>query len=155
MMSAVYASAPPDRKTFALAALVFMSVFVCLTCSVHFASLTVKRQIGPRILPLLSHQLSFEEWPSLAMSLDFLAWDFFLGLSLVFAAPVFKGAGLTRRVRASMIVAGALCLVATLGPASGRLYIQFMGIAGYAFALPVACALLAMLFGQGRASESA
>lgn len=149
MMAAVYTYAAPDRKTVALMALAFMILFAVVTCSVHFASLTVGRQIDPVGLPNLPHQLSLEKWPTLAMSLDLLAWDFFLGLSVVFAAVVFKGEGRARSVRVSMLVAGTLCLAGTLGPASGYLQIQFLGIAGYAFSLTVACALLAMLFRHG------
>jgi hypothetical protein len=154
MTAAVYTYAAPDRKTSALTALAFIVIFAVLTCGVHFASLTVGRQIDPEVLPLLSHQLSFEEWPTLAMSLDLLAWDFFLGLSALFVARVFKGEALLR-VRVSLTVAGTLCLAGTLGPASGHLRIQYLGIVGYAFALPVACALLAMFFRKGQASDSA
>ena len=147
MMAAVYCYAPPDRKTHSLAALACMIVFVVLTCGVHFVSLTVGRQIEPKVVsPLLSQQLSFEQWPTLALALDLLAWDFFLGLSLLFAAPVFKGDGPPNRVRVSMIVAGMLCLAGVLGPALGQMHIQYLGIGGYAFVLPVACFLLAMLF---------
>ena len=153
LMAAVYAYAARDRKTFALAALAFMIIFAMLTCSMHFASLTVARQLGPATFPLFSRQLSFE-WPSLALCLDLLAWDFVLGLSLLFAAPVFKDAGLRGRVRVSLIVAGSLCLIGTLGPVTGNLRIQYVGIAGYIFALPVACALLAMLFRQASPSGS-
>ena len=149
MMAAVYAYAPPERKTFSLVALAFTICFSITTCGVHFASLTLGRQVDPKVLPLLFHQLSTGDWPTLAMSLDLLAWDFFLGLALVFAAPVFKGEA-TRRVRASMTAAGTLCLAGTLGPASGHLHIQYFGIAGYAFVLPLACALLATFFRQER-----
>src|SRR5215831_7450463 len=94
MMTAVYAYAPTDRKTFALTALAFMICSAVLTCGVHFASLTVGRQIDARGLPLLSHQLSVnEDWPTLAMSLDLLAWNFFLELALVCAARVFRSEG--------------------------------------------------------------
>ena len=148
LTAALYSYAPIERKTFALAALAFVVVFTVLICGVHFASLTVGRQIAAGALPLLSHQLNLEEWPTLAMSLDLLAWGFFLGVSLLSAATVFTGAA-SHRVRLSMIVAGVLCLAATLGPASGRLSIQYLGIAGCAFALPVACALLAMRFRKG------
>lgn len=152
MVAAVCACAPRDRMTFALTALAFIIVFTVLTSSVHFASLTVMRQGDPLVLPLLSRQLSFEPRPTLAMSLDLLAWDFFLGLSLVFAALVFSGGGLARRVRVSTIVTGTLCIVGTLGPATGHLGIQYVGIAGYTLALPVTCALLAMLFRRGEFS---
>jgi len=145
MMAAVYAYAPPYRKTCALTALAFIVALAVLTCGMHFASLTVGRQIESSALPGLSQQLSFG-WPTLTLGLDLLAWDFFLGLSMLFAAPVFKGDGLPKRVRVSMIVTGTLCLAGTLGPASGHLNIQYFGIAGYAFALPLACALLALAF---------
>jgi hypothetical protein len=85
------------------------------------------------------------------MSLDLLAWDFFLGLALLFVAGVFTGEG-SRRVRSSMTVAGMLCLAGTLGPTSGHLQFQYLGIAGYAFVLPLACALLAALFWRERKS---
>jgi hypothetical protein len=151
MMAVVYVNAPPERKTVSLAALAFIICFAVTTCGVHFASLTVGRQTDPRVLPLLSQQLSTGEWPTFAMSLDLLAWDLFLGLALVFAARVFRGEA-SRQVRVSMTAAGTLCLAGTLGPASGHMHIQYFGIAGYAFVLPLACALLAMFFWQKRSS---
>ncbi|MBV9301199.1 MAG: hypothetical protein JOY62_08040 [Acidobacteriaceae bacterium] len=96
MIAAVYSYAALDRKTFALAALAFITSFAVLTCGVHFASLTVGRQIEPRVFPALSHQLSIGHWPTIAMSIDLLAWDLFLGLGLVFAAPIFRGKGADR-----------------------------------------------------------
>lgn len=152
IMSAVYAYAPRGRKTLAAAALALVICFAVLTCAVHFVSLTVGRQIDPGLSPLLTHQLSFGEWPSVALSLDLLGWDFFLGLSLLLAAPVFTGDGASR-VRVSLMAAGTLCLAGTLGPASGHLEIQYLGIAGYAFILPAACALLAVFFSQVRAPD--
>ena len=112
----------------------------------HFASLTVGRQIDSKVFPLLSQQLSFGQWPTVALALDLLAWDFFLGLSMLLAGSAFKGDGLPNRVRVSMIVTWMFCLAGTLGPSLGNMHIQYLGIAGYAFALPVACVLLAMLF---------
>ncbi len=149
MMAGVYASASPERKAYSLAALAFAIVFAMLTCSVHFASLTVARQIASEAAPLLSAQLSFQ-WPSLALALDLLAWDFFLGLALLFAAPVFRGDRLQDMVRFGMYLAGALCLAGTLGPLLGRLWLQLPAIVGYAFVLPVVCALLAILFARPR-----
>lgn len=119
----------------------------------HFASLTVGRHVDPKGAVFLSRQLSSSEWPNLALSLDLLAWDFFLGLAIVFAAQVFVGEAAIR-VRVAMSVAGTLCLLGTFGPLSGHLHIQYLGIAGYAFALPIACALMAMFFRRVRTSDS-
>src|SRR5215470_9028371 len=42
IMAAVYAYAPPERKTFSLVALAFTICFSTTTCSVHFTSLTTR-----------------------------------------------------------------------------------------------------------------
>jgi hypothetical protein len=145
MIAAVHAYAPPDKKTYSLVSLALMIGFAVLTCGVHFASLTVGRQIESQAMPLLAQQFRFDTWPTVALALDLLAWDFFFGLSLLFATPVFKGDRHTR-VRVGMFMSGTLCLAGTLGPLSGHMRIQFLAIAGYAFVFPVACVFLAMLF---------
>src|SRR5215471_636806 len=54
MMAAVHACAAPECKTLAMASLSFIISFAVLTCSVHFASLTVGRKIDPTVSPLLA-----------------------------------------------------------------------------------------------------
>jgi hypothetical protein len=75
-----------------------------------------------------------------------LAWDVFLGLALLFAAPVFDAGGPHRTVRRSLWVGGALCLAGTVGPAVGHMRLQLLGVLGYAVVLPVIASLLARLF---------
>jgi hypothetical protein len=149
LMAAIYAYAPANRKTYALAALAFMIGFATLTCGVHFVALTVVRQLDPNVAPQLLRQLSFEtDWPNLVLTLDLLAWDFFFGLSMLFASRVFSGSGLHDKVRASMSLSGILCVLATLGPLTGKMRIPWLGIVGYAFVLPITCVFLFMLFGS-------
>ena len=152
LMAAVYAYAPPGNKTYALAALAFMVAFAVLTWSTHFVSLTVGRETASDAMSLLSRQLSFGEWPTIALSLDLLAWDFLLGLSLLFAARVFRGDRLHNTVRLALYVGGVLCLSGTLAPLSGHMWLQFPAIPGYAFVLPAACVPLAMLFDRSGSS---
>ncbi len=83
-----------------------------------------------------------------ARSFAVLAVVYVLGLSLLFAAPVFRGDRLQNTVRIAMYVDGALCLAGTLGPLSGHMWLQFPAIVGYAFVLPVVCVLLAVLFAR-------
>jgi uncharacterized membrane protein len=141
MMCAVHLCARPEQKAFTLAAISFAIAFATLTSSTHFASLAVARRLDPQADAGLILQLSFESWPTVALCLDLLAWDLFLGLSFVFAARVFAG-----RTRILMTACGWLCLAGFLGPASGHLKIQFLAIAGYGFVLPVACASAAFHF---------
>jgi len=151
LMAAVYRYAAPGRRIYGVVALCFMVAFATLTCSVHFVSLTAGRQIESSVFPQLWRQVSLYEWPSLALAVEFLAWHFFFGLAMLFAALVWQPA--RTYVRISMLTSGALCLLSTLGPLTGEMRIPWLGIAGYAFLLPVACVFLAVLFRRTTAED--
>jgi len=149
IMAAVHASAAPDQKAYSGAALAFMTLVVGLTCAVHFVDLTALRQVGAaRIV-----------WPSALYALELLGWDVFLGLSLICAAPVFQGNRLKRTISISLLVTGILCIVGTLGPATGDMRFQFIAVAAYGVLLPVTILFLAEDFHRadrvGRARPAA
>jgi hypothetical protein len=73
-MVAVHAYAPPDTKVYSLTALIFTILMGGITSSVHFVILTVSRQLEANSVSWL---LSFK-WPSVAYTLDILAWTGFL-----------------------------------------------------------------------------
>lgn len=85
MMAAVHAYAPRGAKTYSLAALCFMILLAGMTSSIHFVQLTVVRRIESAAIPPLS-LIFFSKWPSVLFAMDLLAWDWFLGLALLFAA---------------------------------------------------------------------
>ena len=89
-------------------------------------------------------------WPSRTYAAELLAWDVFLGLALVFAAPVFEGGDGERAVRRALWLCGGLCLVGTVGPLVGDMRLQLPGILGYAGVLPVLSFLLARRFARER-----
>jgi hypothetical protein len=134
---ALHAWALPDHKSFAV------------TCAVHFAILTLSHHpafAGKPWSPLI---FSFQ-WPSLAYSLDILAWDVFFPLGSFFAAATVRGSGLARLVRALLIVSAVLALVGLLGVPFANMQVRNVGIIGYAVFFPTASALLAVLFQRDR-----
>jgi hypothetical protein len=146
-MVAVHAYAPAEVKVYSLTALVFMILLAGITSSVHFVILTVSRQIetaGLTGVPLL---LSFK-WPSVAYTLDILAWDWFFALSMLFAAPVFKGGRLEIAVRILMIVSGVLSLAGLIGVPLADMQVRNIGIIGYAGVALVVFLLLGIVFGR-------
>lgn len=153
LMAGVCAYAQPGARACGVAALAFMALAAGMTCAIHFVQLTVVRRIDLTTTPGLS-VIFFTQWPSVFFALDLLAWDLFLGLSLLFAAPVFKGDGLQAAVRMALILAGTLCVGGILGPALGDLRFQLVGITGYAGVFPIACLLLAILFGRAVPNQS-
>jgi hypothetical protein len=140
LMAAVHAYAPPEYKIHGSVAVAFMVLLAGLTSSVHFVELTAVRQSATASLT----------WPSTAYALELLAWDLFLGLSLLFAAPVFRGGKLEDAVRTGLYVGGTLCIAGILGPATGEMRLQLVAIVGYAGVLPAVCLMLTMLFRRSR-----
>lgn len=155
VMVAVYAFAERSVKVYGLMALIFMSVCAAITTSVHFVMLTVSRQVQFTSLSWLSLVLSFK-WPSVIYALDILAWDWFYGLSLLFAALVFKGDRFQTAVRISMLVSGMLSIAGLIFLPFGDIQLRSIGILGYAGLGPVVYLLLAIVLGRAESrSEEA
>jgi hypothetical protein len=145
LMVAVHAWAPMHLKALSLTSVVFMSLLAGVTCSVHFAILTLSRQpefAGQAWLPLV---FSFE-WPSIAYALDILGWDVFFALSMFFAAPVFRGSRLAAWIRVLMIASGVLAVAGLSGVVVGDMQLRNIGIVGYVGVFLVVATLLAVLF---------
>ena len=145
LMATVHAWAPAEVKVFSLTALVFMALLAGLTCSLHFAILTLSRNPSFSGLPWMPLFLSFR-WPSVSYSLDILAWDGFFALSAMFAAPVFSGSRLATAIRVLLVISGALALAGLSGVILGDMQLRNVGILGYVGVFPVVALLLAVLF---------
>ena len=135
-MSVVHHHAAPERQISGVLALALSVIFAGITSTVHFVELTASRQLG----------VAGIVWPSAAYAAELLAWDWFLGLALIFAARVFAGGGAERHLRRAFLLSGVLALAGTVGPLVGDMRLQRIGIVGYAGVLPVAFFLLARYF---------
>jgi uncharacterized membrane protein len=136
LMAAIHETAERERRIFGGMALVFSGIMAGLTSAVHFVALTAGRQTDFTAL----------EWPSPLYAVELLAWDVFLGLSLLCAACVFVGPGVRAYARWSLVAAGGLSLAGVIGPVVGDMALQRVGILGYGLGLPVAALVLARFF---------
>jgi hypothetical protein len=118
--------APPRCADYALGALAFMSTCAVVTCTVHFAVLTLSRQPAFSGQAWVRDVFSFQ-WPSVAYALDILARDIFFPFA-------------------------ALAFVGLAGVPLSDMQVRNIGIIGYAVLFPAATALMARIFG---ASEGA
>lgn len=152
-MVAVHAFADPARRIFGLAALGFMVACVTVTSCVNFLLLLVSSSPGlfsdswrGLFLPC--------RWPAPAFVLDNFVWDWFFGISMLLAAPVFGGDPLQRGLRFLMVASGTLCLAGlawlAVSPAQGII----MGILGWGAAGPLVFVLLANVFTRTRPATS-
>lgn len=138
LMASICVTASQRRKIFGVIALSFGGIMAGLTSGVHFVALTAARQADFAGLA----------WPSTLYAVELLAWDVFLGLSLLSAAFVFTGTGIRAAARWSLVVAGGLSLLGTIGPLIGDMALQRIGILGYGVALPIASLIVARAFGR-------
>jgi hypothetical protein len=153
LMVVVHAWAPMHAKALSLISLVFMGLLAGVTCSLHFVILTLSRQpefTGQPWLPLV---FSFS-WPSIAYALDILGWDVFFALSMLFAAPVFRGSRLVAWIRVLMIASAVLALAGLSGVVAGDMQLRNIGIVGYVGVFLVVAALLVVLFYRARPLEA-
>jgi hypothetical protein len=146
LMTAVHAWAPPHAKVLTFVAVVFMALLAVLTCGIHFVVLTLSHKAAFQGQPW-SRVLVFK-WPSIVYALDILGWDIFFALSMLFAAPAFRGRGLAAWVRGLMIASGVLALAGLSGVALDNMQYRNIGIVGYVPVFMAVAALLAVLFHQ-------
>jgi hypothetical protein len=153
LMVAVHAWAPMQAKTLTLTSLVFMGLLAGVTSVVHFCVLTLSRQ--PEFVGRPWESLVFPfAWPSVVYALDILAWDVFFPLSMLFAAPVFRGSHLAAWIRVLMIASGVLSLAGLSGVVAGDMQLRNIGIVGYVGVFFVVAALLAILFYRATPQEA-
>ena len=154
VMAAVHASAERSVKVYSLMALAFMIVCAAITTSVHFVLLTVSRRVEFTSVSWFPLVLSYR-WPSVIYAVDILAWDWFYGLSLLFAALVFKGGRLQTALRIALAVSGALSLAGLIFLPFGDIQLRMIGIFGYAGMSPVVFLLLATVLGRAKTRSQA
>ena len=110
-MAAIHAYAPTELKAYSLLSLVFMSLAMGITSLINFAFFVI-----------LTHPVEFANAPWLSLffplnglgmagELDYVAWSWFFGLSMVLAAFVFREGRLEKTLRILMLASGIFPIV--------------------------------------------
>jgi len=149
-MVAVHTYASPNNKPYSLAALAFMIACVAVTSCINFSLFLVSSQ--PNLFSESWRALFLPcKWPVPAFVLDNFVWDWFFGISMLLAAPIFGGNTLKAALRLMMILSGALCLAGLVGLAVSPAQAIVVGILGWGAAGPIVFLLLAKMFGAVKA----
>lgn len=144
-MVIVHAYASANNKPFSLAALAFMISCVIITSCINFLLLLVSSR--PDLFSDFWQALFLPcKWPAPAFVLDNFVWDWFFGISMLLAAPIFGGSRLKNGLRLLMTTSGILCLAGLVWLAVSPEQAIFVGILGWGAAGPFVFLLLANLF---------
>lgn len=154
LMVAFHARAPAEGKAMAVLGIVFMGMCAVLTCSVHFAVLTLSPRPAFAAGDWPSLVFAFR-WPSVVYALDILAWDVFFPLAALCAACSVRGAGLVAVVRGLLFASAGFAFAGLAGVPLADMNVRNIGILGYAVLFPIAAALSALVFRRAMASASA
>jgi hypothetical protein len=140
-LTAVHNRTMAAGKTCSLIAVLLMFAAAGITSCVHLVVLVMSRI--PEAMRVAGHDFLFSfKWPSVVYVLDILAWDWFFGLSMLFAAVAFKEGRLEKSIRRLMLFSGLLSLAGFAGVPQGDMQVRNIGIAGYALLGPVAFLLI-------------
>ena len=142
LVFAIWCYADAARRLSALTALSIGSLAAILTMAVHFVQLTAVRQLW-RAGHLGDYRLV---WPSFLFAVEYFVWDILVGLTMVAAGFALSGGRAARPPRLAFLLGGVLCFVGSVGPFSGRMFVQNLAVLGYALVLPIAGALTVRVF---------
>lgn len=144
-MVAVHAYAAPNNKPYSLAALAFMIACVSITSCINFLLLVVSNH--PDLFSESWRALFLPcKWPAPAFVLDNFVWDWFFGISMLLAAPIFGGNTLKSALRLVMALSGVLCIMGLIWLAFSHEQAIIIGILGWGAAGPIVFLLLANMF---------
>jgi hypothetical protein len=145
LMSAIHLCTARPFRIFSLLGLGWMFITAGITVTVHFAELTVGRQLDASTRNTFAPIFDFK-WPALLWGIELGAWHLGFGLSVLFAAFAFQGNGREKAARIGLITTGLLCLFGLIGPVVGDLTWRLIGVFGYGVVFPIVGVLIARVF---------
>lgn len=136
----------PEGRVFTRTSFGLVVIFAALTSINRYVAMTVVRQsLDMGITEGLEWFMPYG-WPSIMAAIEVLAWGFFLGLALLFLAPAFRTGRLERAIFWTLILSGALSLVAVLGQILNSIPLNLLGVVAWGPGLILLFALLASWF---------
>jgi hypothetical protein len=148
MMASLHAVTPPFKRVLSQVSLGFTLLFALAVSINRFSQLGVVRQAAlTGRTEGISWFLAYGDY-SVLLGLEYLGWAWFLGLALLFAAPLFSGGRLDGWIRRLMVLYGALGIVSSIGFLLGN-WLSLLGFVAWGVVLYIITALLAVYFGRG------
>jgi hypothetical protein len=128
LMVEFYRASGAEQKSRSLLALILTACMATVTITNHFLYLTVLTPMfGVNAMP---SWLLLDGWPSLTKGLECVAWGFFLGLALLFAAAGTENWG-SKAIPWTLRVSGVMTLAGLTGPLTGNMQYYILATIGY------------------------
>lgn len=116
-----------------------MGCTILLTSVAHFTSITVTRQLITDGVNVPTY-LQIGYWPSLEMSIDYLAWGLFMGLAFITTGMALKqSTSVKSKLRITLYLCGCLCLLGLLGTVIINENCWYLAPLGYGLGTIIIC----------------
>jgi len=123
-----------------------ITILAALTCLTRIVQISlVPQALEAGKTDGLSWFLVYGELSAMA-DIEVLAWGGFLGLAMLFLAPVFRQRKLERTLFWTLIISGTLCLIGIVGKVLNIPALIFVGISGWGLGLTIATGLMVFWF---------
>ena len=152
VMASLHAITPIEKKVFSQIALGFTLLFAIAVSINRFTQLGVVQQsIAAGKVDGLNWFLPYGD-RSVMLGLEYMGWSWFLGLGLIFAAPLFTHGKLQRWLRGLLLLYGTLALVSSIGFLINSL-LSLLGFVAWGIILFMVTGLLAVYFRKAQTGE--
>jgi hypothetical protein len=147
LMGCLHTTTPPKKKVFSQISLAFTLLFVMAVSINRFTQLGVVRQ------SIMSGGVQGVDWflpygdHSIMLGLEMMGWGWFLGLALLFAAPLFAHGKLDRWLCGLLLLYGVLGLISSIAYLLAS-PLSVVGFVAWGLILFIITALLAVHFRQ-------
>jgi hypothetical protein len=110
-IASIYAYAPRGSKVYGMLSLVFMSLAMGITTVINFSFFVTLTHHDQMVGTIWLSLIFPSTQPRMLGQVDYLAWGWFFGLSMIMAAPIFSEEGLEKAIRILMTATGILTIV--------------------------------------------
>lgn len=149
LMACLHTVTPAERKAFSQICLAFTLLFAIAVSINRFTQLGVVRQsIASGTAPGVDWFLPYGDH-SIMLGLEMMGWGWFLGLAMLFAAPLFSKGKVELWLRGLMILYGVLGLISAVAYLMAS-PLSVVGFVAWGLVLFIITALLAVYFRQGQ-----
>lgn len=149
LLAGLHYQTPEGQRLYTLCALSFMLALCVVTMGLHFSILTLSHLPAFSGPPWSTLVFPFR-WPSLAYAADILAWDVLWPLSMVPLALSFRGSGLARWIRGTLLLSALLAALGLMGVVTANMQYRNLGILGYVPVFMVSLIFIAVLLRRQR-----
>ncbi|PKO12213.1 MAG: hypothetical protein CVU39_25415 [Chloroflexi bacterium HGW-Chloroflexi-10] len=145
MMAGLHTITPTPKKVLSQISLGFSLLFALAVSINRFSQIGVVRQaVMAGKVEGISWFIAYGDY-SIFLGLEYLGWAWFLGLAMLFAAPLFSGSRLNLWICWLMLLYAALGLLSSVGFLLGN-WLSILGFVAWGIVLFVITGLLAVFF---------